>query len=376
MKTEIARHYANEFFLTICSVYDVLRCSINACVFNAADSLYAKTAQSIYDSIEVMHDRAKKWIAIIKNAHASSFINSEDGRSEGERDIFKDVKLMWPGAIELLEDGEWLKSLAASEFNRTKENEIAYYGTLAIRRAAAAAKASFATVQDNEQLAMRRSHVQDEVLRKQVDDAAALHVGPVELGDEPDWREIQLLKLLKRIQKRRIERLMSSESSCARCNGLKTDEISKIASLVRSNFKRTIDMTRTRVAPSRCRQSTGMACNKTREKYAAIPLEATGQVFTESRVSVRGSKIHGWGLFADHPFKKGQIVAEYIGEYVSDAVADLREKRYRERRIQDYMFRIDGSFVSNLVAFYCFSFRAIYLLFTHKITYFLSDVGY
>lgn len=43
------------------------------------------------------------------------------------------------------------------------------------------------------------------------------------------------------------------------------------------------------------------------------------------------------------------MVAEYIGEYVSDAVADLREKRYRDSRIQDYQFRVDGSLVSRFV---------------------------
>ena len=42
-------------------------------------------------------------------------------------------------------------------------------------------------------------------------------------------------------------------------------------------------------------------------------------------------------------------MAEYIGEYVSEAVADLREKRYREQRIQDYQFRVDGSLVCNVV---------------------------
>jgi histone-lysine N-methyltransferase SETD1 len=58
-------------------------------------------------------------------------------------------------------------------------------------------------------------------------------------------------------------------------------------------------------------------------------------------VGVRGSNIHGWGLFADQPFKTGDVVAEYVGEYVSHAVADAREKMYQEQRIQDYQFRAD-----------------------------------
>jgi histone-lysine N-methyltransferase SETD1 len=68
-------------------------------------------------------------------------------------------------------------------------------------------------------------------------------------------------------------------------------------------------------------------------------------VVNKAAVSVRGSRVHGWGLFADQPFKKGAVVAEYVGEYISNAVADVREKMYQERRIQDYQFRVDESLV-------------------------------
>jgi histone-lysine N-methyltransferase SETD1 len=61
--------------------------------------------------------------------------------------------------------------------------------------------------------------------------------------------------------------------------------------------------------------------------------------------SVRGSKIHGWGLFAEQRFKKGDFVAEYVGEYVTNSVADAREAAYQARRIQDYQFRVDEKLV-------------------------------
>jgi len=272
---------------------------------------------------------------------------------------------MWPGAVELLEDSEWLEKQAASDFARTRENEIAYYGSLAIQRAAAAARASLSPGLDLGGVdlpVIKRSHIQDELLRKRVDVEASLHVGPIQLKDDPDAREYQLLKLLKRVQKRRIDGRMSSESGCARCDGVKMsdNETNKAVSLLRSKFKRTVDATKTRVVPSRLSQSTGLASRNARERKVeknnvdedvgaepAAPrsLETIGRVATESMVSVRGSRMHGWGLFADHNFRKGEVVAEYIGEYVSDAVADLREKRYREQRIQDYQFRVDGSLV-------------------------------
>eukprot|EP00536_Pseudo-nitzschia_multiseries_P016732 jgi/Psemu1/247729/estExt_Genewise1.C_12130009 len=51
------------------------------------------------------------------------------------------------------------------------------------------------------------------------------------------------------------------------------------------------------------------------------------------------------GLFADQALQKGDVVAEYVGEYVSPAVTDAREKEYQKERIQDYQFRIDSQLV-------------------------------
>ena len=50
-------------------------------------------------------------------------------------------------------------------------------------------------------------------------------------------------------------------------------------------------------------------------------------------------------LTADQSLQKGDIVAEYVGEYVSPAVTDTREKIYQSERIQDYQFRIDSQLV-------------------------------
>ena len=343
---------------------DARRLCINVCVFNAAGSLYAKTAKKIYDSLEIMHARAREWMDMLKNAHSSSFI--DETANDVNVDIFKDIRLMWPGAVELFEDGEWLKKQAVSDFVRTRENELAYYGSLAIQRATAAAEASLLTSPDmgNDLIklpVMKRSYVQDELLRERVNYAASQHIGPVGLKDEPNPREHQLLKLLKRVQKQRVDGRMSSESGCARCDGDKDgDETNKAVLLLRSK-RRTVDATRPRVAASRLPQSIGNASRNAREKReeesitVGIPLELVGRIATESMVSVRGSRVHGWGLFADRHFNKGQVVAEYIGEYVSNAVANLRERQYRDSRIQDYLFRVDGSLVCITPALYYLS---------------------
>jgi len=333
-------------------INDARRLCINACVFNAADSLYANTAKQIYDSLEIMIKRAKDWTASLKNAHSSSFLlaaNMDSAKDNVDMDVFKDVKRDWPGAVELLEDGDWLKKQAVTDFTRTRENELAYYGSLAIQRAAsAAATASLVSSEssnDGTKLpVVKRSHVHDDLLRKSINEAVSLLVGPVELKDEPDTRELQLFKLLKAVQKHREDGRLSSESGCARCDGDKiiNDEMKSLRSF---KIKKS-DVSKARVEASRQPQSTGLASLNARKSMDDTDI---GRVATESEVSVRGSQIHGWGLFADRPFKKGELVAEYIGEYISGAVADVREKRYREERIQDYQFRVDNSLVSILL---------------------------
>lgn len=330
---------------------------INACVFNAADSLYAKTATQIYDALMIMHKRAHQWISILKNTHASAFILNDDGDSGDEKDIFKDVKDTWPGAVELLENGDWLRKEIESDFVRTQENEIAYYGALAIKRTATAAAESLAPTPDVggvQHPVVRRSHVEDELLRKKIDRAVSFIDGPVQLRDIPDWREKQLLKLVKRVQRGRVDARTSSKSGCARCDDIENeDETNAAISLQKRKMppKRYVDTTKKRLADSRLPQSTGMASHNAKEKakvdqYHANALpESIGHVANEDMVSVGGSGIHGWGLFADYPFRKDDIVAEYIGEYISDAVADVREKYYRKQRIQDYQFKVDGSLV-------------------------------
>jgi SET domain-containing protein len=48
---------------------------------------------------------------------------------------------------------------------------------------------------------------------------------------------------------------------------------------------------------------------------------------------------------ADQPLQKGDVVSEYVGEYVTPAVTDARDKIYQKERIQDYQFRIDSQIV-------------------------------
>jgi histone-lysine N-methyltransferase SETD1 len=53
------------------------------------------------------------------------------------------------------------------------------------------------------------------------------------------------------------------------------------------------------------------------------------------------SQIHGWGVYAETPIRMGDMINEYRGELIVNAVADKREKEYEKLKMDDYMFRID-----------------------------------
>jgi histone-lysine N-methyltransferase SETD1 len=61
-----------------------------------------------------------------------------------------------------------------------------------------------------------------------------------------------------------------------------------------------------------------------------------------SKLEVRKSGIHGWGLFARINFEKNDVVVEYIGQKIRQVVADQREAQYEELGVGScYLFRLD-----------------------------------
>ena len=40
------------------------------------------------------------------------------------------------------------------------------------------------------------------------------------------------------------------------------------------------------------------------------------------------SVIHGWGLFANRKYLKGQMIIEFVGEILTPEVANQREEMY------------------------------------------------
>jgi SET domain len=54
------------------------------------------------------------------------------------------------------------------------------------------------------------------------------------------------------------------------------------------------------------------------------------------------SKIHAWGVFAEKPIEADELIIEYRGELIGNAVAERREVEYAQSLGRDYMFRIDA----------------------------------
>lgn len=62
----------------------------------------------------------------------------------------------------------------------------------------------------------------------------------------------------------------------------------------------------------------------------------------EQQLRFDKSQIHGWGVYAEEPIAAGDMIIEYRGEIIGNAVADKREKEYERIKLDDYMFRIDA----------------------------------
>ncbi|KAL7515076.1 hypothetical protein ACHAXN_013034 [Cyclotella atomus] len=61
----------------------------------------------------------------------------------------------------------------------------------------------------------------------------------------------------------------------------------------------------------------------------------------EEQLRFGRSLIHGWGVFATEPINAGDLIIEYRGELIGNAVADRRELEYEKAKVCDYQFRID-----------------------------------
>lgn len=319
----------------------------NAISFNAAGTIYSNTAKEMLECLEEVQKRGKDWMESIKISHSTFHRQSRSDKHKGN-DPFQSIRSTWPGSVETLEDGDWLREQVEADFVRTRENEGAYYGALAIRRAA---MATVTALTPTCRPVVIRGVDEDEQLRKRINREVSKLSNPARLLDESGWRETEVLKYLRAVQNRRIETKNASKSGCARSDGMgimgnaKLTMIADALKQKRSRYKSKPkeDTERERIAPSRKQFSTA----KLVRRSSSLDMEnrLDDKESKQTATSVHGSSIHGWGLFADQEFSKGEVVVEYLGEYISNSMADKREKWYQNKRIQDYQFRVGPDLV-------------------------------
>lgn len=340
----------------------------NALAYNHASSVYYKTAKDMLDVLSVMQRRASNWMSTLKDALSGFLLHKKssvkrienlDGFGKCEEkssddDPFVELRQRWPQGVRVIEYGDFFRRTIEADFMRTQENETAYYGCLAVCRAAAAAAASLSPYPDSSgihSVVSKRRHFEDEVLRDHIDELVSRVSDQAQLRNISSWREESVIRLLKKVQSRRLERRTISENGCSRCDGALLDAEKKLALSADScqgKLRKKGDSDIQRVASSRTSLTTGLGSSNTCRLIVNRKEQSQGlsaEFVNSACVSVRGSRIHGMGLFADQPFEKGDVVAEYIGEYIVNPVADEREKIYRDQRIQDYQFRLNDKLV-------------------------------
>ena len=80
--------------------------------------------------------------------------------------------------------------------------------------------------------------------------------------------------------------------------------------------------------------------------FGSTFLELDALAGRESHLRFDRSGIHAWGVFADQEIREGEVIVEYRGEIIGNAMAEKREKEYEQAKIgSDYMFRIDANYV-------------------------------
>jgi hypothetical protein len=91
-----------------------------------------------------------------------------------------------------------------------------------------------------------------------------------------------------------------------------------------------------------------MAQRKTKQKKKQIDMSSQPQptkggppIATSPLVEVRNSPVHGRGVFAAKPIKKGARIIEYLGDRVSHDAADKRYEDHDESDNHTFLFIVD-----------------------------------
>ncbi len=152
----------------------------------------------------------------------------------------------------------------------------------------------------------------------------------------------------------KAEKDLENATGCARTEGIGAINKSKgsgriTRALVRSDKDNSSPSRSRALAKGAASSSEGGRDPRARNDATSREFESTQAKYREmksvpmeQRLAAKRSHIHGWGLFAKKDYPKNSMIAEYMGEGISQPVADKREKMYEVLGMGScYMFRLD-----------------------------------
>ena len=72
-------------------------------------------------------------------------------------------------------------------------------------------------------------------------------------------------------------------------------------------------------------------------------IQSSSLTLRTKKLKFEKSSIHSFGVFAQERILENEMVVEYIGEYISNEIADIRQSIYYEYGYDDYMFRANDA---------------------------------
>lgn len=155
------------------------------------------------------------------------------------------------------------------------------------------------------------------------------------------------------------ERALENSTGCARTEGIfavqRSGGSGRITrALVRSVEEEGPEEVGVNVSSSNRRKNVDPEKNKLDKKRHQAKYNKMKSVPMAERLVARRSHIHGWGLFTKLDIKKDDMITEYMGEIVRQAIADKREAAYEiSGEGSCYMFRLDLSRIVDATVIGC-----------------------
>lgn len=161
----------------------------------------------------------------------------------------------------------------------------------------------------------------------------------------PEATKESLEELVKDLQRRRVaakaEDALQNTSGCARTEGMKAVVKSGGAGRITRALVRFAEDDDASLSTSTNRKGADEK-SKTERTMVQVQYRAMKDVPISQRLIARRSHIHGWGLFTKIDIGKHCPVVEYMGEVITQRVADKRERAYElSGEGSCYMFRLD-----------------------------------